>query len=157
MNLLKIFKSNKKEDEIEQENEKPKPDGKHNVAAPPAKPTPEASASPVKEKPSEPIDVDAVHKEIVKAFKTVYDPEIPVDIYELGLIYEIKIEPDGNTYVKMTLTAPNCPAAGILPGQIESAARGVDGVYDVKLDLVFDPPWGPDRMSEAAKLELGML
>jgi FeS assembly SUF system protein len=157
VNLLKIFKSNKKEDEPEQENETPKPDGKHNVAAPPVKPAPEASAPPVKEKPSEPIDVDAVHKEIVKAFKTVYDPEIPVDIYELGLIYEIKIEPDGNTYVKMTLTAPNCPAAGILPGQIESAARGVEGVYDVKLDLVFAPPWGPDRMSEAAKLELGML
>jgi len=156
VNLLNIFKSSKKEDEPKTENELPKPDGKHNIVAPPAKPVNETPAPP-KEKPSEPIDVDAVHKEIVKAFKTVYDPEIPVDIYELGLIYEIKIEPDGNTYVKMTLTAPNCPAAGILPGQIESAARGVDGVYDVKLDLVFDPPWGPDRMSEAAKLELGML
>ena len=156
MNLLNIFKSSKKEDDPKPEDESPKPDGKHNVAAPPATPMAKTSAPP-KEKPSEPIDIDAVHKEIIKAFKTVYDPEIPVDIYELGLIYEIKIEPDGNTYVKMTLTAPNCPAAGILPGQIESAARGVEGVYDVKLDLVFDPPWGPDRMSEAAKLELGML
>lgn len=155
MNLLNIFKSKKESDDAEQEVETPKPDGKHNVQAP-ATEQPEQTSEP-KEKPSEPIDVEAVEKEIVKAFKTVYDPEIPVDIYELGLIYEVKVEPDGNTYIKMTLTAPNCPAAGILPGQIESAARGVDGVYDVKLDLVFDPPWGPDRMSEAAKLELGML
>ena len=106
--------------------------------------------------PKGPIDPDAVKEEIVKALKTVYDPEIPVDIYELGLIYDIKVEEDGNTFVQMTLTAPNCPAAGILPGQVESAARSVDGVYDVKLDLVFDPPWTPERMSEAAKLELGM-
>ena len=103
-----------------------------------------------------PIDPEAVVEDIVKALKTVYDPEIPVDIYELGLIYDIKVEEDGHTFVQMTLTAPNCPAAGILPGQVESAARSVDGVYDVKLDLVFDPPWTPERMSEAAKLELGM-
>ena len=159
MNLLNIFKSKKEADEAPKEPETPTPDGKHNIQAPPTTPPSSAEASDEKpnEKPSEPIDVEAVEKEIIKAFKTVYDPEIPVDIYELGLIYEIKIEPDGNTYVKMTLTAPNCPAAGILPGQIESAARGVEGVYDVKLDLVFDPPWSPDRMSEAAKLELGML
>lgn len=103
-----------------------------------------------------PIDPEAVVEDIVKALKTVYDPEIPVDIYELGLIYAIEVEEDGHTFVQMTLTAPNCPAAGILPGQVESAARSVDGVYDVKLDLVFDPPWTPERMSEAAKLELGM-
>lgn len=160
MKLLNIFKSKKDNDTSEQTSDLPTPDGKHNIQAP-SKDTALADASDEtstqKEKPAQPIDVEAVEKEIIKAFKTVYDPEIPVDIYELGLIYEIKIEPDGNTYVKMTLTAPNCPAAGILPGQIESAARGVDGVYDVKLDLVFDPPWGPDRMSEAAKLELGML
>ena len=116
----------------------------HNIKAPP---TPASK---------DPIDPEAVREEIVKALKTVYDPEIPVDIYELGLIYDIKVEEDGNTFVLMTLTAPNCPAAGILPGQVESAARSVDGVYDVKLDLVFDPPWTPERMSEAAKLELGM-
>lgn len=173
MNLLKIFRSNKKEDASKNEEALPTPDGKHNVQAPSTESThkapsaasstgdalpessPEASGSDAK--PSEPVDIDALQPEIVKALKTVYDPEIPVDIYELGLIYEIKIEPDGNTYIKMTLTSPNCPVAGILPGQVESAARGVDGVYDVKLDLVFDPPWGPDRMSEAAKLELGML
>lgn len=160
MNPLNFFKSKKSKEEQTSDQEIPLIDGKHNVQAPAPVPpkTDELAPPPVaKEKPSEPIDIDAVEKEIIKSFKTVYDPEIPVDIYELGLIYEIKIEPDGNTYVKMTLTSPNCPVAGILPGQVESAARGVDGVYDVKLDLVFDPPWGPDRMSEAAKLELGML
>lgn len=164
MNPLKFFRSKKdKEEPAEGANadqEIPLIDGKHNVQAPamtPSQTEETAQASVTKEKPTEPIDIEAVEKEIIKSFKTVYDPEIPVDIYELGLIYEIKIEPDGNTYVKMTLTSPNCPVAGILPGQVESAARGVDGVYDVKLDLVFDPPWGPDRMSEAAKLELGML
>ena len=117
----------------------------------------EVTETPAENPSSEgPIDTEAIKEEIVKAFKTVYDPEIPVDIYELGLIYEIKVEEDGNTYVQMTLTAPNCPAAGILPGQVESSARSVEGVYDVKLDLVFDPPWTPERMSEAAKLELGM-
>lgn len=117
----------------------------------------EAPEPPTEKTSSEgPIDTEAIKEEIVKALKTVYDPEIPVDIYELGLIYEIKVEEDGNTYVQMTLTAPNCPAAGILPGQVESSARSVEGVYDVKLDLVFDPPWTPERMSEAAKLELGM-
>lgn len=166
MNLLNIFKS-KKDDDSTEENEHPKPDGKHNVEAPPpakieetqavTTDSAETTAQEKSEKPDGPIDTEAVKEHIVKALKTVYDPEIPVDIYELGLIYEIKVETDGNTYVQMTLTAPNCPAAGILPGQVESAARGVDGVYDVKLDLVFDPPWSPDRMSEAAKLELGML
>lgn len=157
MNLLNIFRSNKNEDKEEKEAQEntPLPDGKHNVQAPPVNES-QAETTP-KPQPEGNIDTEAVQQAIVKALKTVYDPEIPVDIYELGLIYEIKVEEDGNTYVKMTLTAPNCPAAGILPGQVESAARGVDGVYDVKLDLVFDPPWSPDRMSEAAKLELGML
>jgi metal-sulfur cluster biosynthetic enzyme len=80
-----------------------------------------------------------------------------VNIYELGLIYEVRPEISGMVHVTMTLTAPNCPAAGILPGQVESQARAAEGVKDVKLDLVFDPPWTPDRMSEAARLELGML
>lgn len=141
MSFLNIFRK----DDAQAENDAPAGAGEiHNIEAPP-KPTPQG-----------PIDTDAVKEDIVKALKTVYDPEIPVDIYELGLIYDIKVEEDGNTAVLMTLTAPNCPAAGILPGQVESAARSVKGVYDVKLDLVFDPPWTPERMSEAAKLELGM-
>lgn len=104
-----------------------------------------------------PVDTEAVKEKIVTALRNVYDPEIPVNIYDLGLIYEIRVEETGMAYVKMTLTAPNCPAAGILPGQVESSARSAEGVRDVTLDLTFDPPWNPDRMSEAAKLELGML
>ena len=94
--------------------------------------------------------------QIVAAFKKVYDPEMPVNIYELGLIYGLDVDPDGNVAIRMTLTAPNCPVAGILPGQVEQAARSVPGVKDVKLELTFDPPWSKDRMSEAAKLALGI-
>jgi len=95
-------------------------------------------------------------EQIVAAFKKVYDPEMPVNIYELGLIYGLDVDPDGNVAIRMTLTAPNCPVAGILPGQVEQAARAVPGVKDVKLELTFDPPWSKDRMSEAAKLALGI-
>src|SRR5689334_18435794 len=79
--------------------------------------------------------------QIVAAFKKVYDPEMPVNIYELGLIYGLDVDPEGNVAIRMTLTAPNCPVAGILPGQVEQAARAVEGVKDVKLELTFDPPW----------------
>jgi FeS assembly SUF system protein len=102
-------------------------------------------------------DGDAIKARVIENIKKVFDPEIPVNVYELGLIYEVRPDDEGMVYVQMTLTAPNCPAAGILPGQVESQARAADGVKDVKLDLVFDPPWTPDRMSEAARLELGML
>ena len=95
-------------------------------------------------------------EQIIAAFKKVYDPEMPVNIYELGLIYGLDVDDDGNVAIRMTLTAPNCPVAGILPGQVEQAARAVPGVKDVKLDLTFDPPWSKDRMSEAAKLALGI-
>jgi FeS assembly SUF system protein len=94
--------------------------------------------------------------QIVAAFKKVYDPEMPVNIYELGLIYGLDVDGEGNVAIRMTLTAPNCPVAGILPGQVEQAARAVPGVKDVKLELTFDPPWSKDRMSEAAKLALGI-
>jgi FeS assembly SUF system protein len=94
--------------------------------------------------------------QIVAAFKKVYDPEMPVNIYELGLIYGLDVDAEGNVAIRMTLTAPNCPVAGILPGQVEQAARAVPGVKDVKLELTFDPPWSKDRMSEAAKLALGI-
>jgi FeS assembly SUF system protein len=160
MSLFNIFRSKKDSDTPQEEKATPKLDGVNNVQAPPETPPVEDTAkqeAPAKAQPEGPIDTEAVTENIVKALKTVYDPEIPVDIYELGLIYEIKVEEDGNTYIQMTLTAPNCPAAGILPGQIESQARSVEGVYDVNLDLVFDPPWTPELMSEAAKLELGML
>ncbi|HXS94891.1 MAG TPA: SUF system Fe-S cluster assembly protein [Candidatus Limnocylindrales bacterium] len=95
-------------------------------------------------------------EQIVAALKKVYDPEMPVNIYELGLIYGIDIAEDCKVDVRMTLTAPNCPVAGTLPGEVERAVRAVPGVTDVKLELTFDPPWTKDRMSEAAKLALGI-
>ena len=116
----------------------------------------ETGEQPVEDEPQGPIDTKAVEEQIVEAIRQIFDPEIPINIYELGLIYEVKVEETGHTFVKMTLTAPNCPAAGILPGQVESQARSVKGVRDVKLELTFDPPWNPDLMSEAARLELGM-
>jgi FeS assembly SUF system protein len=94
--------------------------------------------------------------QIIAAMRKVYDPEMPVNIYELGLIYGVDVDDAGNVQVRMTLTAPNCPVAGILPGQVESAIRAVPGVTSVKLELTFDPPWTKDRMSEAAKLALGI-
>jgi len=95
-------------------------------------------------------------EQILAALKKVYDPEMPVNIYELGLIYGIDIAEDGEVDVRMTLTAPNCPVAGTLPGEVERAVRAVPGVTDVKIELTFDPPWTKDRMSEAAKLALGI-
>ena len=94
--------------------------------------------------------------EVVDALKSIYDPEIPVDIYELGLIYEVAVDPEGRVAIRMTLTSPMCPAAEQLPPEVETKAREVPGVTGVSLDLVWDPPWSPDMMSEAAKLELGM-
>jgi FeS assembly SUF system protein len=94
---------------------------------------------------------------VVKALKTVYDPEIPVDIYELGLIYKVDLSDDRILAVEMTLTAPGCPVAGEMPGWVEGALRGVEGVEDVVVNMVFDPPWTMDRMSDEAKLELGYL
>jgi len=99
----------------------------------------------------------AVGNQIVQQLKTVFDPEIPVDIYELGLIYKVKLDEDGAVAIRMTLTSPMCPAAEELPPEVESKARSVPGVSSVVLDLVWDPPWNPGMMSEAAKLELGMM
>ena len=93
--------------------------------------------------------------DIIAALKTVYDPEIPADIYELGLIYKIDIEDDRSVAVEMTLTAPGCPVAGEMPIWVENAVSSVGGVSLVKVDLVFDPPWTPDRMSEEAQVAVG--
>ena len=94
---------------------------------------------------------------IIAAVKTVYDPEIPVNIYDLGLIYKIEINDDNDVHIDMTLTAPACPVADILPGQVATVVRQIDEVNEVKVDLVFDPPWTMERMSEEAKLLLDML
>jgi FeS assembly SUF system protein len=93
---------------------------------------------------------------IIETLRTCYDPEIPVDIYELGLIYDIDVQPSGDVTIKMTLTAPNCPVAGSLPREVEEKVQAVPGVTNAKVELVWDPPWCMDKMSEAAKLQLGM-
>lgn len=94
---------------------------------------------------------------VMDAIKMVYDPEIPVDIYELGLIYDIKVYPVNNVYVLMTLTSPACPSAGTIPGEVEEKIRAIEGVSDVNVELTFDPPYTQDMMSEVAKLELGFM
>jgi FeS assembly SUF system protein len=94
--------------------------------------------------------------QVIQALRTCYDPEVPVNIYELGLIYGITLDPGGQVGVRMTLTAPNCPAAQELPAQVEAAVAAVPGVTGAKVDVVFDPPWNTCMMSEAARLELGM-
>lgn len=94
---------------------------------------------------------------LIAAFKTVFDPEIPVDIYELGLIYKVDIDDNRKVDIDMTLTAPGCPVAGDMPGWVENAARTVEGVEDVEVRLTFDPPWDPSRMSDEARLALNML
>ena len=99
----------------------------------------------------------SLKEKVVEALKSVYDPEIPVDVYELGLIYEINVYPVDNVYILMTLTSPNCPAAEIIPAEVEGRVRGIKGVNDVNVEITFDPPYTQDMMSEAAKLELGFL
>lgn len=95
--------------------------------------------------------------QVVEAIKTVYDPEIPVDVYELGLIYEINVFPVNNVYVLMTLTSPSCPAAEVIPEEVKQKIKAVPGVNDVEVELTFDPPFTQEMMSEAAKLELGFM
>lgn len=98
----------------------------------------------------------ATETDVIAALQTVYDPEIPVNIYDLGLIYQLSIDPDGTARIIMTLTAPGCPVAGILPGQVADAAASVPGIGEVEVQLTWDPPWDKSRMSEVAQLELGM-
>ena len=102
-------------------------------------------------------ELDRITDDLVAQFKTVFDPEIPVDIYELGLIYKVDINDDRHVDIDMSLTAPGCPVAGEMPTWVEEAALKVEGVKTVKVNLVFDPPWTPSRMSDEAKLELNML
>lgn len=103
------------------------------------------------------MDRRVIEKLVVDAIRTVYDPEIPVNIHELGLIYGVEVSAAGEVAVRMTLTAPGCPAAQSLPQEVEERVRAVSGVTGVKVEVVFDPPWDMSRMSEAARLELGML
>ncbi|MFM8938869.1 MAG: SUF system Fe-S cluster assembly protein [Phenylobacterium sp.] len=116
-----------------------------------SEPTGEAAQGPLSQ-----AELDRLTDRLIEAFKTVFDPEIPVDIYELGLIYKVDVSDDRDVAVDMTLTAPGCPVAGEMPGWVEDAVRAVPEVRNVKVDLVFDPPWDPSRMSDEAKLQLNM-
>lgn len=109
------------------------------------------------ERPAEGEDDPALMAPVLEALKTVRDPEIPMDLVELGLIYELIVKRGGIVYVRMTLTTPACPVAASMPGEVEAAIRAVPGVSDVRVKLVWTPPWTPDLMSDEARLELGML
>src|SRR5437667_6445134 len=103
-----------------------------------------------------PSDPDAsLEERVVNTLRTVYDPEIPVDIYELGLVYDLNVDPSGAVSIRMTLTSPGCPVAGSLPGEVESKVKAVPGVTSAKVELVWEPPWDQNRMSESARLQLG--
>jgi FeS assembly SUF system protein len=124
---------------------------------------PLASAAPSEESTAshtqagtEPVDVGDIQEKIVAAVRTCYDPEIPVNIYEMGLVYDIDVAVSGDVVLRMTLTSPACPVAGSLPPEVQAKVAAVPGVKSAKVELVWDPPWTPERMSEAAKLQLGM-
>ena len=102
------------------------------------------------------INKQELEENIILVLKTIYDPEIPVDIFELGLIYEVAIDDEANVNIKMTLTSPACPVAGTLPPEVEMKVMTIEGVNDVKVEIVWSPPWDKDMMSDAAKVELGM-
>lgn len=122
----------------------------------PQRPNAEIGAKPAEESGTTiPVEeLDRLTDDIVQALKTVFDPEIPVDIYELGLIYKVEIEDDRSILIDMTLTAPGCPVAGEMPIWVHNAVASVEGVGDVKVDMVFDPPWDPSRMSDEARVAL---
>jgi FeS assembly SUF system protein len=105
--------------------------------------------------PEAPLSRDRIEADVVAQLKTVYDPEIPVDIYELGLVYGIDVSDEGNVEIRLTLTSPMCPVAGSLPPEVEAKVAQVPGVKSSRVDVVWDPPWNPSMMSEAARLELG--
>lgn len=114
--------------------------------------TPDTSAAT-----ATPVDPSDLENGIVEALKTVFDPEIPVNIYDLGLIYDVEITAENHAFVKMTLTTPNCPVAESMPGEVELRVGSVPGIGHAEVELVWDPPWDPQKMSDEARLELGML
>jgi FeS assembly SUF system protein len=116
----------------------------------------EKAQSPTEERETPAEKQDPLYDKVVEVLRTVFDPEIPVNIYELGLIYHIEVDDQAVVYIRLTLTSPMCPVAGSLPPEVEMKVRNIPGVSDVKVELVWDPPWSPDKMSDAAKLQLGM-
>jgi FeS assembly SUF system protein len=103
------------------------------------------------------VQIENLKEKVIQAIKLVYDPEIPVDVYDLGLIYEITVYPVNNVYVLMTLTSPNCPSAEFIPSEVKEKIQQIQGINNVEVEITFDPPYSQDMMSEAAKLELGFL
>ncbi len=101
--------------------------------------------------------LQAIERQVIEELRSCYDPEIPVNIYELGLVYDIEVTPEKAVRIKMTLTSPACPVAGSLPGDVEARLRAIPGVSEARVDVTWDPPWGPDKMTEAAKLQLNMM
>ena len=115
------------------------------------------SAVPPKQSPVDQIKAQVIEAQVIEVLRTVFDPEIPVNIYELGLIYGIEVQPDNRVNIRMTLTSPACPVAGTLPPEVEAKVQAIDGVTEAKVELVWDPPWKSDNMEDAAKLQLGLL
>lgn len=103
------------------------------------------------------INETIIEAQVIEALRTVFDPEIPVNIYEMGLVYEVKVDGAGAVTIQMTLTSPHCPAAQSMPAEVEAKVRAIAGVTDVNIDLVWEPPWDQSKMSEAARLQLGMM
>jgi FeS assembly SUF system protein len=120
------------------------PLGEEKPTPPPAPPIPPADSGA------------SLEERVIAALRGVFDPEIPVNIYELGLIYDLKIDPSGSVSIRMTLTSPACPVAGALPGEVQSRVQAVPGISSAKVELVWDPPWDMSRMSEEARLQLGL-
>ncbi len=139
-------------DENNKANEQPVPDNDAGAAVSEPKTSAAGEAAP-----ADGPEADALKEKVVEAVKTCYDPEIPVNIYELGLIYEINVRPPSEVSVKMTLTSPACPAAMSLPGEVEDKIRVMANAKEVKVEVVWDPPWNTGMMSEAARLQLGMM
>lgn len=119
-------------------------------------PQPELSANELEAKVAEAARIQELEEKIIAVLKTCYDPEIPVNIHEMGLIYGIDVTPAGAVTIRMTLTSPACPVAGSLPPEVAAKVKGIPGITDAKVEIVWDPVWTPERMSEAARLQLGI-
>ena len=129
--------------------------GKKTESVPDARPA-DAEQTSGTETPGKVFSPEEIEQGVIEALRTVYDPEIPVNVYELGLVYAVDVDQSGKVLVRMTLTSPGCPVAGSLPVEVASKARRIPGVTDAKVELVWDPPWDPSMMTEAAKLQLGI-
>ena len=129
----------------------------YNLTPDPADSPANALSEPIEDIVPDPAKMAEIRPQVLDALSTVYDPEIPVNIKEMGLIYDVLVDKDGHVGVRMTLTAPACPAAQTLPGEVRDRARGVEGVSGAQVEITFDPPWSMERMTDAARLQLGLL